>query len=91
MKDTCTDDCKFWKKYKDKCPNYIETTWTSEDNIPSVFKDCAPKRNVIMTMDLMNKFNGLQVAVEQDRNMQHRVVQELISMKSKDVKEITSV
>jgi len=93
MKDTCYEDCKFWKKYKDKCPNFILTTWTSDDNIPSTFKDCAPKRSVIMQMDMMQMIRGLQVDVEQDRNMQHRVVQELITMKDKnriDVKEITS-
>jgi len=40
--------------------------------------------------ETVSKVLALQQAVEQDRDMQHRVVQELVEMKSKDIKEITS-
>jgi len=40
--------------------------------------------------ETVSKVLALQHAVEQDMYMQHRVVQELVEMKSKDIKEITS-
>jgi len=86
MKDTCLcEKCPLWKKYYSRkngqcCPNYIETSWTSrEDNQPVLIKDCAPKRSVLMMMDMQNRLFGTQQAAEQARNKSEKVSQELLA------------
>ena len=73
--------CKFWKKYKENCPNYIETTWAAlSGNQPYLVKDCAPKRAVIMTMDLSNRLLGLQKELNVEREAQHQTASVLADM-----------
>jgi hypothetical protein len=92
MESTCTKDCKFWKKYKDKCPFYIQTTWSKDgEPTPRVVEDCTPKRSMILIMEMSNRFLGLQQATEQERNMQHRVVEKLIQMQNDSMDTINLV
>ena len=83
MESTCIETCKFWKKYKDKCPFYLETLWSNdESSTPKVVRDCSPKRSLLVVMDLSNRLLGVQQAAEQERNMQHRVVEKLVDLQS---------
>lgn len=73
IKDTCHDKCKFWKKYKDNCPNYIETTWiANEGGQLKLIKDCAPKRSLLVSMDVSNRLMALQKEVNTEREMHNR-------------------
>ncbi|MHC4757101.1 MAG: hypothetical protein ACYTE8_00430 [Planctomycetota bacterium] len=72
LEDTCNTDCPFWKKYKERCPNFLKTTWSPHDTqgTPVLMNDCAPKRSVLMQMEVTNRVLGLQKDVEEDRNAQ---------------------
>ncbi len=70
--DTCSKNCVFYEKYKERCPHYIQTVWTDKKQAqPTVINDCAPKRAVILQTDAFNRMLGLQRASEQERNLQH--------------------
>ena len=74
MKDTCgIKSCAMAKKLgikqPNQCPNYTETVWTNnETNETTHMVDCAPKRTLLMVMDLSNRLMGVQQAQEQQRN-----------------------
>jgi hypothetical protein len=72
--NTCHDKCKFWRKYKENCPFYLETTWKppedAVDPTPQVVKDCSPKRSVLLQMAMSNMLLGLLQANEEYRNRQ---------------------
>jgi len=81
MEDTCNKECPLWKKYKDKCPNYVESWWQSNDGgEPKLVKDCAPKRTFLMIQELNNRLVGLQQAQEQQRNLTSTVMTSLQSV-----------
>jgi hypothetical protein len=64
------------KRGKKACPFWLETTWVDQSTgQPKVINDCAPKRSVMLSIDGFNRMQGLQQAAEQERNMQHRVLQ----------------
>ena len=79
MKDTCCkEDCKWWKKYRDKCPFYLETTWTcDESGGTKLVCDCSPKRTLMLTMEMYNRSLGVQQAAEQARNESYRLSGEI--------------
>jgi len=70
MENTCNKDCPLWKKYKENCPNCIESWWTpeGEGKEPILVKDCAPKRTFIMIQGLHNRLVGVEQSQEQQRN-----------------------
>lgn len=76
MESTCKMSCPFWKKYRHNCPHYIETTWMPHDESrpPKVIKDCAPKRSLLLQLELHSKLEGMIVASNQERNMNHLVL-----------------
>lgn len=78
--DTCNPKCKFWKKYKESCPFFIETTWTpvQGDGQAKTHKDCAPKRSVLLQMEMFNTIGGLHRASNQERNSHNRVLKTLL-------------
>lgn len=80
--DTCHDKCPFWKKYKENCPHFLKTTWTPHDSAgtPVIMNDCAPKRSVLMQMELTNRVLGLQHDVEEERNALHANLMVLAQM-----------
>ena len=55
-----------------KCPNYIETWWTSQkvggESQPILVCDCAPKRILLMIQDLHNRLIGVEKSQEELRN-----------------------
>lgn len=66
MKDTACENCPFKAMGFEECPNYIETLWHTEGELqPQIVRDCAPKRNLLMTQELYNRFFGLQKQVNQ--------------------------
>jgi len=79
MNNTCTDKCAWYKKYKqgERCPFYVETVWNPNngDGRPTVVKDCAPKRSVLLQMEAHNQMIGLQAASEQERNKIHNILE----------------
>lgn len=78
MEGTCSKDCPLWKKYKEKCPNYIEAWWKPDNgNEPKLIKDCAPKRTFLMIQELHNRLISLQQAQEQQRNLTSTVMTSL--------------
>lgn len=68
MDNTCSKECPLWKKYKDKCPNYIQTTWTNEKGEVKLIEDCAPKRTMLMLQEVYNRLVGVEKSQEQQRN-----------------------
>lgn len=73
--NTCLEkECKFWKKYKKGCPNFVETVWTpSNGGQPQTILDCAPKRSLLLLTELSNRLIGVQQAAEQERNAMHKM------------------
>lgn len=73
MENTCRgEECPLWKKYKEKCPNFIESWWTpkrpGDDGQPYLIKDCAPRRTFLMIQELHNRLIGVEKSNEQQRN-----------------------
>lgn len=73
MEDTCRKgECPMWKKFKDKCPNYIESWWQPKqpggDGQPLLVHDCAPRRTFLLIQDLSNRLIGVEKSNEQQRN-----------------------
>jgi len=59
-------NCSQKPKCKGNCPNYIETFWHEEGQAqPTLVKDCAPKRTLLMLQDLYNRCYGMQVQINQ--------------------------
>lgn len=78
IENTCNPKCRFWKKYKQNCPFYLETKWDPHDGSqPYYAKDCSPKRSVLLTMELSNRLWGLQKEANEERSAQHKVLQVL--------------
>jgi len=73
MEDTCSKgECPMWKKFKDKCPNYIESWWEPKkpggDGQPKLVHDCAPRRTFLMIQELTNRLIGVEKTNEQQRD-----------------------
>jgi hypothetical protein len=70
MEDTCKkSDCHLWKKYREKCPNYVRSGWRSvESNQEKTIHDCAPIRTMLMLQELYNRLIGVEKVGEQTRN-----------------------
>jgi len=68
MENTCSKDCPLWKKYKEKCPNFIQTTWKDDKGNMKIINDCSPKRTMLMIQELYNRVIGVEKAQEQQRN-----------------------
>lgn len=69
MENTCSKDCHLWKKYKDRCPNYIRSGWKPTDSAEiTYFEDCAPKRTLIMIQELYNRLIAVEKTQEELRN-----------------------
>jgi len=68
---TCNPKCKWWKKYKEGCPNYIESVFIPHgSNQPIIYKDCAPKRAMLMIQDLSNRLLAMQKETNIEREAQ---------------------
>ena len=70
MQDTCLKEkCPLYKKFKKRCPNFIETGWKEHDKAqPIMVADCAPRRTLLMMQTLYNRFIGVQKSNEEQRN-----------------------
>lgn len=68
MEATCWKGCPLHKKYGDKCPNFVVTTWESSEGRIKDVKDCAPIRTFLMIRDLFNRIVGMEAANNQSRN-----------------------
>jgi|AZIF01.1.fsa_nt_gi hypothetical protein len=77
MNNTCDKNCEKYKK-RQKCPNYIMTSWREEKtgNVKSL-EDCAPKRTLMLMQDLFNRVVGLQQANEEQRNKSNDLTEAL--------------
>jgi hypothetical protein len=77
---TCNKKCPFWKKYKEKCPNFIATTWRpSGGGQPLTVNDCSPKRTTLMLMDVLERLDGFHTASNKERNRQNCNIKLLVS------------
>ncbi len=75
MENTCNTGCKLWKKYKESCPNYMETFWKKDEKAESILiKDCAPKRTFLMIQELYSRLIGVQQAEEEQRDASNKVM-----------------
>ena len=76
MEATCRMSCPFWKKYKENCPHFIETTWMPHDESqpPKIIRDCAPKRSVLLQLELHSKLESLIKTSNQERNLNHHIL-----------------
>ena len=70
VKGTCVkEDCQSWKENGNKCPHYMETVWVNESNgVPKILEDCAPRRTVLMLMDMHNQLAGIKIYASQTRS-----------------------
>lgn len=65
MENTCSKDCYVWKKYRDKCPNYIVGYWREESSgHEKRVEDCAPRR----ILELLKTFHSLLVGLQKTSN-----------------------
>ena len=82
MEGTCKQDCHLWKKYREKCPNYIESWWKSNaptvgpsghgasvNEVPVLVKDCTPKRTLLMLQEIHDRLVTVQAVNEGTKNM----------------------
>lgn len=75
MESTCTFiGCAVAKKFKFKnpvdCFNNVQSFWLNPaTGIKEDVNDCAPKRTLLMVMDLSNRLTGVQKSQEQQRNV----------------------
>lgn len=68
LQDTACENCPYKQDGK-QCPNYIETIWHENDNPqPRVVRDCAPKRNLLLTQELYNRTFSLQKQISQQES-----------------------
>lgn len=81
MQGTCDPKkCAFLRKVlKEKdpagCPNYIESFWLKTgESQPTLVRDCAPRRTLLICQELINSNIGLQQANEKMRNKAGRVL-----------------
>ena len=79
LQDTCTQECKFYKKYSKgkSCPFYVQTAWENEKRLPYWVNDCANKRSVYMQQEVLARLLALQKASEQERNAQHLSIKQM--------------
>lgn len=70
LKDTADcENCTFKVKDGKRCPNYIECLWHKEgETQPTIIKDCAPKRTLLMIQELYNRTFALQKQINQSEN-----------------------
>jgi len=68
----CGSNCPYVKsglcKTDCECPNFIESAWQNKDGEIKFFKDCIPKRLMIQQNNHHQRIEGLQSALEQQRN-----------------------
>lgn len=75
MESTCDfKTCKVASKLRFKnpgqCFNNVQSFWLNPDTgIKQDVNDCAPKRTLLMVMDLSNRLTGVQKSQEQQRNV----------------------
>lgn len=81
MEGTCEKSCPFWKKYKEKCPFYLKTTWQNSEEAGkvSVVEDCAPKRSVYMLMSFESRMIGVQQDLDKTGKAYEKFAGSLIS------------
>lgn len=74
--DTCIGKpCPFWKRYGDKCPNYVEGVWESKELDRYTTKDCAPKRAMLLTQQMYDHIIGTRRDFNQMRNASVQILQ----------------
>jgi len=75
MQDTCDfPSCAVAKRLRFKsagqCFNNVQNVWLdSKTGQKKEISDCAPKRTMMMVMDLSNRLTGVQQSQEQQRNV----------------------
>lgn len=68
MKNTCLTECPLWKKFKDKCPNFMVSHWKNPEGKERRIEDCAPKRTFLMLQSIENRVLALEQSNQQQRN-----------------------
>ena len=87
MQGTC-ELC--WMMKQGRCPNYLESWWTPKDGgTPILVKDCAPKRSLVMLQELSNRVESLQKELNQVRNADHKLREELVNVLNTKVIEVS--
>lgn len=75
----CQSNCAFVKnglcKHSSECPNYMTSIWINEKGNQQIVSDCIPKRLLIQQNLHHNRLEGLQQALEQQRNVFIQVAQ----------------
>lgn len=78
--DTCDPKCPHWRKWKEKCPHYMYTGWrAAEGGQPVYLNDCAPKRSVLMQMELHAKIDGYHESVSSERKKHNETIKLLLA------------
>lgn len=75
---SCGNECPFYKQgfcnSEKECPNYIEMWWEEgQTQTKKLVKDCSPKRQLIINMQLQNQILCLQQALTEMRNESQKV------------------
>lgn len=69
------EKCQFWDE--GKCPFFIETKWTNETSGTTKIKqDCAPRRAVLLHMNMQSHIMGLKTYASETRNMLARLAKD---------------
>jgi len=73
--NTCIkQECKFWKKHKTGCPNYVESEWVTKEGHRYTVEDCAPKRSMILCQQIYNGIIDQRIDYHQVRNTTERML-----------------
>lgn len=81
MEDTCEfEKCVVARKFKFKsaseCFNNVQSIWHKKETGEQIAVcDCAPKRTLLLTMELQNRLIGVQKSQEQQRNVMRPISQ----------------
>jgi hypothetical protein len=79
MKDTCDSENCGWLKFiggrAEDCPNFVLTVWHSEeDKETKSVRDCAPRRTLLVVMDMLSSNIATRQSNEELRNKNEKTL-----------------
>ena len=92
---SCEEKCPWVKSgfcnKVEECPNHVESWWTEGlTGQQKLVRDCVPKRLMIQMMHLQSRFEGVQAAAEEARNVSTDInahFQELVRLSQMSIAE----
>ena len=81
MENTCFKACHLWKKYGDRCPNYVIGYWKQEgSSTEKRIEDCVPRRTLEQLKKIHSILLGLHKASNEERNASNALAGVLVKV-----------